>query len=150
MPTAIFTAYQSADTAVAGSSMNALANGSWALGSAIDNSTLRYPFGDIELVLSSAVSAGSGSPVVEVYLLPSADGGTTYPTPPGGSAGTTPAGYWVGNIIANASANFTSGLLQRVDLTPGFFRIEIRNQLGVAFPSTNTSTLKLYRYSLQS
>ena len=39
MATVSFTAYNTADTAVAGSSMNALASGSLALGSAIDNSS---------------------------------------------------------------------------------------------------------------
>jgi hypothetical protein len=135
----------------AGSPLNALANSAYALGSAIDNTpaTLGAFYGDLEVVLSSSVSAGTGTPYIGVYLLPSLDG-TNYPTPPGGSAGATPASYFVGSILANASTGFTVGHLRGIVLPPFNFKILIQNVLGVALPATNTSTVKLYRYSEQA
>ena len=147
MATVSYTAYNTADTAVAGATMNTLTSGSFALGSAIDNSSSKYLWGDLELVLSSSVTAGSGNPTVDVYLLPAVDG-TNYPTPPGGSGAAAPATYLVGSIVANASAGITVGHLLRIPLVPQNFKIMIKNVLGASFPATNTSTLKLYRYGL--
>ncbi len=149
--TAKWTAYNTADIAVAGASMNALASGSYALGAAIDNTaaSFGYLYGDLELVLSSAVTASAGSPYIAIYLLPTMDG-SNYPNPPGATAGATPASYFVGTILANASAAFTVGQLRGIVLPPQNFKIEIQNVLGVSLPATSTSTCKLYRYNEQS
>ena len=143
-----WTAYGAGITLIAGTSMNALGNGSYALGAEIDNGTDKDEYLDIVLKLNSAVAAGAGVPAVDVYLLPCPDG-TNYPTPPGGSAGATPTIYLAGSIPAIASANFTIGVLRGVILPPGKFKVEARNNLGVAFPASDLNELKGYKYSEQ-
>ncbi len=143
----IWTSYGSADALVVSASLSAIASGAYVMGGNINNSVQRNLYMDIELKLSSAVTAGSGQPSVILYLLPSADGGVTYPNPPGSTAGAAPASYYVGSINAVASSAFTSGLLRGVLLPPGYFRILLRNSLGVAFPTSTSSTLSGYRYS---
>lgn len=149
--TAKWTPVNTPDTAVAGASMNALADAGFALGAAIDNTpaTGTFLYGDLEIILSSAVTTGSGAPYIGVFVLPAMDG-TSYPNPPGGSAGATPASYQVGSIVANPSTGFTVGHLRGIVLPPYLFKIEIVNHLGVALPATSTSTCKLYRYGEQS
>lgn len=150
MSTAKWTAYNTADTAVAGASMNALASGSYALGSAINNSSDLYLYGDLEIVLSSGVTAGSGAPYVDVWVLPAMDG-TNYPTTNGGTtAGATATQYLAGTISPPASTSVTVMQLRGIVLPPQSFKVMIRNVLGAAFPSTDTSTCKLYRYNEQA
>lgn len=145
-----WTAYATADTAIASASLSALAGGSYVLGAAIDNSTDLHLWGDLEIVLSSAVTTTSGAPYVAVYLLPSQDGGTEYPTTNGSStAGATANSYLVGTIAPPASTLVKTMALRGIALTPGLFKIMIQNNLGAAFPSTSTSTVKLRRYSEQ-
>ncbi len=145
--------YSAPDTVIVGTSLNALADGAYALGPVIDNTGSGSPdlrlYGDFELILPSAVTAGSGSPYVGIYLLPAMDG-TNYPTPPGGSAGAAPASYLVGSILANPSASFTVGHYRGAPLSPCALKIMIQNKLGVAFPASNSISLKLYRYTEQA
>ena len=139
-------------TAYSGStSLSALANGSWATSGAtlIDNSTNLKLYCDIEVVLASAVTAGSGAPNVSVYLIPAPDG-TNLATPPGSSAAAAPGIYFVGNILANASASFTRGTLRGVVLPPGKFALLIQNNLGVAFPTSSSNTVTGYTYGEQA
>ena len=150
MSTAKWTAYGAADTAIAGTSLNALANNAYALGSAIGNSTDLKLYGDLEIVLSSSVTAGSGAPYVAVYLLPTMDG-TNYPTTGGGtSAGATAPQYLAGTIAPPASTGVTVLQLRGIVLPPTAFKVMIQNVLGAALPSTDTSTVKLYRYGEQA
>lgn len=114
----------------------------------LDNSSDLYQYMDIELVLAAGVTAGSGNPRVDVYLVPAPDG-TNVANPPGTSAGATPGHYLVGSILANASASFTRGTLRGVILPPGKYLIAINNQLGAAF-STGTHSLTGYRYGEQA
>lgn len=149
--TAKWLTYNTADTAVASASLNALASGSYALGAAIDNTVTSngFLYGDLELVLSSAITSGTGSPYVGVYLLPTMDG-TNYPTPPGGTAGATGFQYFVGSMATPASTSTQVLHLRGILLPPQSFKIMIQNVLGAALPSTNTSTCKLYRYGEQA
>lgn len=138
-------------TAVAGASMNALADAAYAMGAAIDNTVTSngYLYGDLDLVLSGSVTAGANAPHVAVFLLPTLDG-TNYPTPPGGTAGATPGTYLVGTMHAQPSAGFTVGIIRGIVLPPFSFRIAIQNSLGVAFPSGTGSLCRLYRYYEQA
>ena len=60
------------------------------LGDEIDNSTDKYVWADLELVLGSAAFTGADSGI-EIYIVPTVDG-TNYPT-------------WSGNSTANAPEN---------------------------------------------
>lgn len=141
------------DTAVAGASMNALTNASYALGSAIDNrptsgSTVSYDMCDLLIGLSSAVTAGSGSPNITVWILPAIDA-TNYPSPPGGSAAAAPAGLaYVFPMVASVSTQYIA--CPNIPIPPYLFKVQIQNNLGVTFPATNTSTCQIQRKGLQS
>lgn len=145
-----WTSYNAADTAVAGASMNALANGNFALGAAIDNTSLLYTDADLLIVLSSAVTtAGTGAPTIQVWLLPAVDG-SNYPAPPGASANTAPSNLLAGTIMAVPGTSTSVLVLRGIIVPPALFKIQIQNNLGVAFPATNTSVCSLYRYRLQN
>lgn len=150
MTTAGWTGYTTQSNLIAQASLNALANGSWISGSVVDLSTPKPLYLDIDLVLSSAVSAGSGRPRVDIYLLPVLNG-TNAPSPPASTTAAIPDCYFVGSIVAVASANFTRGALRGVILPGnGKFVVGLQNNLGVAFPPTNTSALNGYYYGEQA
>lgn len=139
-----WSAYQTAITAITGTDLNSLADAGWVLGPEIDNGTNLYLYGDLELVLSSAVTAGSGSPSVDIYLMPYKTTGAP-PNPPGTSAGAVPVSYFRGAIAANASASFTRGVFSGLVLPPGYYRIALQNNLGVALPASG-NTCQLHPY----
>jgi hypothetical protein len=137
---------------IAQASLNALGIGSYAtgMGSLITN-TAKNLLIDIELILSSGVTCGTGTPRVDVWIVPSLDG-SGVPTPPGtGSVTSTnapPGTYFAGSILAIASQSFTRGILKGVEIPKDYFGIVIQNNLGVAFPSTNTCSISGYSYSV--
>lgn len=138
----------SLDTAVAGTSLNALANGAYALGAAINNtptdgSVVSYDLGDLTITLSSAVTLGTGAPSLVVWILPAVDG-TNYPNPPGATAGAAPLSL-SHTYQQVASASTTTIVCPDVPLPPYSFKVQIQNNLGVALPATNTSTCQLQR-----
>lgn len=136
------TAYNTADTAVAGTSMNALANSTgFAYGAEIDNSTDLYTHGDLSLVLSSAVTSVAPA-YLAVYLIPNVDGNYVATT------GNPGASYLVGTTAVTAGS--ITNIQVRGLVISQKFKIVLSNNLGVAFPSTNTSVCALRRYSLQS
>lgn len=150
MSTFKWSAYNTFDTAVAGASMNALANNAYAIGAAIDNTSGLYLYGDLVIDLSSAVSVpSSGLPTIMVWLLPAFDG-TNYPIPPGATAGPAPANLLVGTMAMVSGVSTSIMALRGIVLPPALFKIMIQNNLGVAFPSTSTSTCHLYRYYEQA
>lgn len=142
----------SLDTAVAGTSMNALASGSYALGAAIDNrptagSVVSYDVADLTITLSSAVTAGSSGPYLSVYILPAVDG-TNYPSPPGGTAGAAPTNLLAGTYQGVASTSTQTIVVGNIPIPPQLFKVMILNALGVALPATNTSTCQIQRKTI--
>lgn len=144
------------DVAIAGTSLNAIASGTSAanfvLGNIINNvpATMGALYGDFELNLSSAVTAGAGAPFLAVYLIPSLDG-TNYATTNGGiTAGPTSPNYLAGSILVPASVAVKVLLLRGIILPPSNFKLMINNQLGVALPAVNTNSARLYRYGEQA
>lgn len=138
----------SLDTAIAGSSLNALANGGYALGSAINNtptdgSTISYDLADLTITLSSAVAAGSGTPNLVVWILPAVDG-TNYPNPPGSSAAAAPAGLSYSFPLV-PSVSTSTIVCPNIPIPPYNFKVQIQNNLGATLPATNTSTCQLQR-----
>lgn len=140
----------SLDTAIAGTSLNALGgSGSYALGAAINNtptdgSVIGYDLGDLTITLSSAVTTGSGAPYLSVYILPQVDA-TNYPSPPGGSAGAAPMNFLAGTYQGVAATSTTTMIVTNIPIPPYNFKVMICNTLGVAFPATNTSTCQMQR-----
>lgn len=138
----------SLDTAVAGTSMNALANAAYALGAAINNTptagtTVSYDMGDLTITLSSTVTSGAGSPSIIVWVLPAVDG-TNYPSPPGATAASAPLGL---SYTFPMVASVVTGTIicPNIPIPPYNFKIQIQNNLGVALPATNTSACQMQR-----
>ena len=105
----------------------------------IDNSTNKYMFADIEIVLASAAFTGADSGI-EIYLIPSQDG-TNYPT-------------WTGNGTANAAENTahyvgfvsTTGttaaqrmVLRDVELPNGKYKYGFRSRANVSLAASGNS-----------
>lgn len=137
-----WTAYNTADTAVAGATMNALANAGYAYGSAIANNTGLYLYGDLTLALSSAVTSVAPA-YLSVFIIPSIDGNYT------ASSGNPGASYLAG-YASGPGGSIQYMQVRGLILPPAAFKIIIQNNLGVAFPSTTTSVCSLYRYNEQS
>jgi len=139
--------YGSPITLIAGTSMNAITTGSWMTSGAtfLDNGTNLDQLCDIWLKLNSAVTAGSGSPRWDIYIIRAPDG-TNAPTPPGTSAALTPGQYFAGSILANPSASFTSGSLAGVVLPAGKFLVTAQNNLGATTPADNSAVFAAYPY----
>lgn len=151
--------YIAADTFIASSDLNALASGTAAanykLGAAIDNRASAghgYEYGDLEIVFRDGTPADTtvtttGTPYVDIYLLPSPDGGTRYPTTNGGStAGPTQIGLRARRWMLPVGA-IGIIIIPRLVLPAGFFKGMINWVGGVSFPSNNNCLCRLYRHS---
>lgn len=136
-----WTSYQAADTAVAGATMNALANGAYAYGAEIDNSIGLFQYGDLSLALSAAVTSVAPA-FLSVFLLPNVD--TNYQASSGDPGISQLVGTWSG---PGGSIRYVQ---VRGIVIPQKFKIVIQNNLGVALPATSTSVCSLRRYSEQS
>lgn len=133
-------------TSVATTALNSLAAGTYSgVLTEIDNTTNLYLYGDLEVALGADLTCAAGTPYIGVFLVPTLDG-TNYPNPPA-STGAVPGNYWVGNIIANASATFRRGFLRGIILPPFKYKFDLYHGLhgSTAWNSTgNTATLYQY------
>ena len=117
-----------------------------AITAALDNSGLLNLWADLELSVTFAL-APTVNTVVEVYLLPSLDGGTTYPD---GSATVLPqAALYVGGFVVRAVTTAQVMILRGVVLPPGFYKYLVQNTTNRAFPASG-STLTQATYQMQS
>lgn len=113
---------------------------------ALDNSVDLDLFADVELTVDF-VSAPTAGGVVELYLLPSIDGGTVYPD---GSATVLPQSLlYVGGFAVRAVTTVQVMVLRGIPLPPGLFYYVIQNTTSQAFPATG-STLRHNTYQLLS
>jgi hypothetical protein len=144
MPTAKWSAPASAT--VATTALNSLAAGAYSgVLTEIDNTTNRYLYGDLEVLLGADLTCAAGTPYIGVFLIPTLDG-TNYPNPPSGT-GAVPASYQVGAILGNASATFRRGFLRGIVLPPFKFKLNLYHVLhgSTAWNSTgNVATLYQY------
>jgi hypothetical protein len=139
-------------TTVLSTELNSLASSSGkAISSAINNSpTGDDPqldlFTDLELAVDF-VSAPTAGTVIELYLLPSIDGGTTYPD---GSTSVLPqSSLYVGGFAVRAVTTAQIMLIRGVALPPGYYKYLVQNTTNQAFPSSG-STLRQNTYQLQT
>lgn len=137
-----------ADTPTWSVGLGSLGSGAYSLSSVIDNTSTGSNGGlftnaILELLFGSAVTAAAGNPTVQTWLLEAADG-TNYASP--NAAGL--ASYSLPNSIYSAVASQSvSVILIPLPLRPLPFKLDLWNNLGVAFPSTVTA--KLWRFGLQ-
>ena len=127
-----------------------LADEEWTnLSDEIDNSTNKYMFADIEVVLASAAFTGTDS-TIEIYIVPCIDG-TNYPN-------------WTGDVITDEQENnpyyigsvTTSGAteaqrltsLRNIALPNGKYKYGVRNRTNVALAASgNTLKWRPHQYS---
>lgn len=132
--------------------LNALAASTGkAISAAIDNtpdgSTLGGDlFDNLELSVDFVTAPTAGT-VVEVYLLPSIDDGTTYPD---GSTSILPqSSLYAGGFAVRSTTAAQVMVLRGVALPPGFFKYLVQNTTNQAFPATG-SVLRRNSYQLLS
>lgn len=103
-------------------------------------------FDDLELLVDFVTGPTAGT-VIEMYLLPSIDGGTVYPD---GSASIVPqSSLYVGGFAVRNTTAVQTMVLRGIPLPPGFFKYLLQNTTNQAFPATG-STLRRNSYQLVS
>lgn len=147
MTTASWTA--PANTVMATTALNSLPASTYSgVLTEFNNSSGTYQYGDLELLLGADLTALTGVPRVDVFLIPCLDG-TNYPNPPSGT-GAVPGNYFVGSIFGVSAATFRRGMLMGIVLPPCRFKLDIYHALhgSTAFNSSG-NVLTLYTYNDQ-
>lgn len=103
-------------------------------------------FADLELAVDF-VSAPTAGTVIELYLLPSIDGGTVYPD---GSTSILPqSSLYVGGFAVRNTTSAQVMVIRGVALPPGYYKYLVQNTTNQAFPATG-STLRQNAYQIQT
>lgn len=139
-------------TTVMSTELNALvANSGKAISAAIVNDdSVAQPtldlFADLELAVDFVTAPTAGT-VVELYLLPSIDGGTVYPD---GSTSILPqSSLYVGGFAVRNTTAAQVMVIRGVALPPGYYKYLVQNTTNQAFPATG-STLRQNTYQIQT
>jgi hypothetical protein len=126
--------YKASATTYLSTELNSLGDGANKLGAAIDNSTNKYLFHDIEINLASAVF--TDNPHIKIYQLASVDG-TNYPD---GDDTTDPVDtnpvYTAGIRTATAAQRL---VIRDVALPNGLFKYLLMSEAGVALASSGNT-----------
>lgn len=123
--------------------IDSLTDNEWTdLSDEIDNSTNKYAFADLDLVLGSAVFTGSDAGI-EVYIVPTVDG-TNYPDWSGNATTDAPeqAHYFVAFLplkAATAARRVVSSSQHAIELPQGKFKFGIRNRGNVTLASSGNT-----------
>lgn len=135
--------YLSAAVAIvwtAGQALNSATDNEYTdLSDEIDNSTDKYMFADVEVVLGSAAFTGTDSGV-EVYLVPSVDG-TNYPSWTGNATADKQEnnGYFVGYVSTTGTTAAQRMVLRDVELPNGKYKWAFRNRGNVTLAASGNS-----------
>lgn len=108
-------------------------------GAAVDNSSDKYLYADFELVIDYGTNPTAGS-AIELSLLRSVDGGSTYEDAPG------PGGF-AGAFILAATTNTQILIIRGVPLPPGFFKPYIAAKTTGQTAAASGNTLKMMKYT---
>ena len=105
----------------------------------VDNSTNKYMFADVEIVLGSAAFTGTDSGI-EVYLIPSVDG-TNYPTWTGNGTSDEQEnnGFFVGSVSTTGTTAAQRAVLRDVELPNGKYKWAFRNRGNVTLAGSGNS-----------
>lgn len=136
--------YQGQST-VFSTDLNSLASNGRVLSSEINNTTDQFMYDDLEFVATYGTGPVAGS-VVDLYLLPSQDNGTTYPD--GDASNDPPANTKVASFPLKNNTSQQIVPFRRVPLPPGKFKYLIKNTAGQAMAATG-NTLKRNSWSMQ-
>lgn len=119
-------------------SLNSLATTGTVTGTAVDNSSDKYLYGDFELFITYGTNPTAGS-VIELSLLRSIDG-TNYEDAPG------PSGF-VGAFVLAATTSGQRLVIRGVPLPPGLFKPYIAAKTTGQTAAASGNTLKLNKYT---
>ena len=129
-----WSAFSSAVDLIATATLNSLADGAWATGAAVDNSSGLNELMDVAVRLASAITPVGADARIDVYLVPDADpddGSGIFVTSRADVSQDTPAQYKAGEIPGMVVASgFRYGVLSGVVIPPGRFKIQIENNIG--------------------
>lgn len=103
-------------------------------------------FADVELKVTFAAAPTVGS-VVELYLLPSIDGGTSYPD--GSSTVLPQSSLYVGGFAVRGVTTAQVLSIRGVALPPDYYKYVVQNTTNQAFPATG-STLRENTYLIET
>lgn len=105
----------------------------------VDNSTNKYMFADVEIVLGSAAFTGTDSGI-EVYLIPSVDG-TNYPTWTGNGTSDEQEnnGFFVGFLSTTGTTAAQRMVLRDVEIPNGKHKWAFRNRGNVTLAASGNS-----------
>ena len=131
--------------------IDSLTDNEWTdLSDEIDNSTTKYPYADLELVLGSAAFTGSDAGM-EVYIVPTIDG-TNYPDWSGNATADAPeqAHYfavWLPLKASTAARRVASSHDDDIPLPQGKFKFGTRSRANVTLAASgNTLTWRPKSY----
>lgn len=134
------------------SSLSSITDGSYSQASSLIDNTpsnahgFAYINGLLRLSLSAAVTAGSGSPYLQVFVLTAADGSTLV-SPPGAGSATAPRPNQLSAMAQLiASTNYQVVDIPLPELPPMQIALQIFNNSGVNFSGTVSATL--YRWNV--
>lgn len=152
MATATLSGYQAEAQSVTFSgtqTLVSLADNEWtSLSDEVDNSTTKYLFADLELVLASAAFTGTDS-MVEIYIVPTVDG-TNYPNWTDNVTTDEQENnqYYVGSVTTSGATEAQRLALRNVALPNGKFKFGVRSRAGVALAASgNTLKWRPHGYS---
>jgi hypothetical protein len=130
--------------------IDSLLDNEWTdLSDEIDNSSLKYLFADLELVLGSVTFVGTDS-AIEIYLVPSIDD-TNYPDWTGNVTTDEQENnkHFVGSMTTTGAVGAQRMTLRAVNMPPGKFKFGIRSRAGVTLAASG-NTLKYRRWNYAS
>ncbi len=141
----LWTGYEVTPVTIFTTELNALADGANKLSASFDNSTDKFIFEDVEILVKS-VTTPAADAHVKLYILPSVDG-TNYAD---GSDSVDPAdSNEVYTVLVRAAAADQYHTFRGVIIAPGLYKYLIMNELGVAMAAT-LNTLKRRPYNQES
>jgi len=136
-----WTSYGSWQTAIS-SDLDSLANDGLAISSAIDNSSNKYLFMDLELYLASVDLSGQPNPAIYVWLIARTDGVNFED----GGTSVAPARF-PDAIFRLREVNAAQRVFARMIMTtPDQFKILVQNKTGVTLAASG-NTIKYNLYS---
>ncbi len=128
----------------------ALTDNEWTdLSDAIDNSTNKYMFVDLEINLGTLTPSGADA-AIEIYLLPAVNGTDAPEWEGGGTTNDEQVNnqYFVGSVTTDAgSAGAQLLVLRNVALPNGNYFWGIRNRANVTLNATNTLEWRPHQYA---
>jgi hypothetical protein len=134
-------------TLLTGANLNGTGSGSMsATSAAYDNQTNLDLYCDLILHLDALSPVAPAR--MDIYILVSFDGGTTYPTPSAADLRNQTSQLWCSFPMSVTATTVQDLIIRGLQLPPQKFKVVLDNQSGVGIPANNNSTLKIESYNV--